>query len=492
MCLMILAYSDRGAEMMFARGTLLAWFFCVSSWAAMAEGTVRFDDGAGFAVEGRVLSFDGEFYSIETEAGALTLAARGLICTGADCPAAPRLAYRMSVSDVSLRRLAVSMLRDYARQRGHGVSEAYSPDGILAVALTDRETGGEIRFEFTRSGGDFQLLRGPSNNARATALGFDALVPAVAAENTVTGLTLLALRAAFAGEFADWTGLGGTADVVTVYRSRGFDSDLADRFALRPAANAVSPKGTMTVAAALSQDPGGLALLPLSEIGGAVPLVVTGSCGRGALAVGDAIRTGDYPLSEVITLSPPAGRAPPLVRDFLAWLIGQEARDAVQRAGFVDLRVGAISSGFDGRQEADPVALSLGGSLSNPLETPSLDGARRLNVAMRFQDGSSQPDRLARMQIARLVKAIQSGQLEGQSVIFVGFSDADGAANTNKRLSERRAEAIRNEVVAALAGGGGVADFKALGMGEAMPVACNGVDWGERLNRRVEVWTSAP
>ncbi|MEO1239840.1 MAG: phosphate ABC transporter substrate-binding/OmpA family protein, partial [Pseudomonadota bacterium] len=383
-------------------------------------------------------------------------------------------------------------LRDFARWHRHEVREVFGPSGIEKITLRHQETGGEIGFDFVASGGDLQLQRGPGRNARATALGFDALVPAVAAENSVAGLTLLALRSALAGEFDNWSGLGGADYPVTVYTDRGFESALANRFALRPAVNARIEERPGHTAAALSDDPGGLALLPLSEIGSAVPLVITGACGRGALAVGDAVRTGDYPLSEVISLSPPPGRAPPLIRDFLSWLAGRDAQRAVQRAGFVDLRVGTVRPGFDGRQEADPVALSLGGSFSSQSAGEDLEGAQRLNVAMRFQDGSSQPDRLARMQIQRLVQAIQSGQFEGQSIIFVGFSDADGAVGANLRLSERRAEAIRSEVVSALSGSGGVAAFKAVGLGEAMPVACNGVDWGERLNRRVEVWLDAP
>lgn len=489
---MTLAGSGSGAEMRLYRRILLVCVICLSPCAAYAEGMVRLDDGAGFVIEGRVLSFDGEFYRMETDVGPLTLAARDLTCWGVACPAAPRLAYRISADDASLRRLAVSVLRGFAREHGHATSELFSPDGITALTLTDHRTGGEFRFEFVTEGGDLQMQRGPGNNARAYALGFDALVPAVAAENAVTGLTLVALRAAIAGEFADWSGLGGGSDPVTVYISRAFERGLAQRFDIRAAANAAISEHPSDVATALMADPGGLALLPLSDIGGAIPLVVTGACGRGTIAVGDAIRTGDYPLSEVISLSPPPGRAPPTIRDFLTWLAASGAREVVQRAGFVDLKVSAVLPGFDGRQEADPVALSLTGDLTNRGQQSSLEGARRLNVAMRFQDGSIQPDRLARMQITRLVKAIGSGQFEGQSIIFVGFSDANGAANTNLRLSERRAEAIRNEVVAALPGNGGVVGFETLGMGETMPVACNGVSWGERLNRRVEVWISAP
>ncbi|MEL7026976.1 MAG: OmpA family protein, partial [Pseudomonadota bacterium] len=283
---------------------------------------------------------------------------------------------------------------------------------------------------------------------------------------------------------------GGSQSNVSVHWSDELGGSLVRQFELQPGQEAIHHATFDGAADALAEDGGGLALLPLSEIGAGVPLVVTGACGRGTLGVGDAIRTGDYPLSEVVVLQYPTARQTPLARNLLKWLDGERAGIAIQRAGFVDLAVGPVIAAFDGRQEADPIALSFDGGTATEALRATLDDALRINVAMRFQDGSSLPDRTARLQISRLVSAIKSGEFDGQRIYFVGFSDADGAASTNLRLSERRAEAIRNEVEAAVTGLGGVTGFEAVGLGEAMPVACNGIDWGERLNRRVEVWAA--
>jgi len=148
-----------------------------------------------------------------------------------------------------------------------------------------------------------------------------------------------------------------------------------------------------------------------------------------------------------------------------------------------------VPRGRDGRQEADPLALaSTGvGGIETSMQA-ELGGARRLDIAIRFRDGSSLPDLAARVQIARLARAIASGRFDGDRLILAGFSDANGAAATNLQLSQRRAEAIRAAVLAEPVTGERLTALEARGFGEAMPVACNGVDWGESLNRRVEVW----
>jgi len=83
-------------------------------------------------------------------------------------------------------------------------------------------------------------------------------------------------------------------------------------------------------------------------------------------------------------------------------------------------------------------------------------------------------------EIAKLLKA--SPQLQ---VLVVGHTDAKGALDYNRELSQRRAHAI----VEALAGAHGIARSRlsALGVGMAAPVASNRTEEGRALNRRVEL-----
>jgi outer membrane protein OmpA-like peptidoglycan-associated protein len=71
-----------------------------------------------------------------------------------------------------------------------------------------------------------------------------------------------------------------------------------------------------------------------------------------------------------------------------------------------------------------------------------------------------------------------------RSIAIDGFTDDRGGAETNRRLSERRAQAVRRALIAA-----GVAPSRivARGLGESYPVASNASPAGRQLNRRVEI-----
>jgi outer membrane protein OmpA-like peptidoglycan-associated protein len=69
-------------------------------------------------------------------------------------------------------------------------------------------------------------------------------------------------------------------------------------------------------------------------------------------------------------------------------------------------------------------------------------------------------------------------------IIIKGHTDAEGADDYNQRLSEERADRVRNFLIAE-----GVASQRitAIGFGESMPVATNSTQAGKQQNRRVEV-----
>lgn len=483
-----------GVPIVWLRSLLTAATLAAFPVPALAD-TVTLRSPSGLTVSGTVVAYDGEFYRIDTGRGVVTIAGAGLACEGPACPGDVVERLGLSTSDTTLARLAVSLLSEFATSRGWRVVETHDVSGPVEIAMGGEQGGPRFIVSFRDDGQSWKILRDPRDlppsGWQDKPLAFDALVPAVSVENPVAGLTLLGLRAALAGEFPDWVGLGGGEAPVAVHWAEGLSGPLTERHDLVPDGAATVHEDIGDAADAVARTPGGLGLLPLSEIGSAVPLVVSGPCGRGAIGVPTAIRTGDYPLSEAVLLRHAAGRPPPVARSLLDWLESSGAEAAVRHAGFVDLAVGEVLPGRDGRQEADPPSLASfgaggGGGRTTGVE---LDGARRLDVAIRFRDGSSLPDRAASIQIDRIARAIAAGRFDGDRLILAGFSDANGAAAVNLQLSQRRAEAIRAAILAELGAGGGqrVAP-EARGFGEGMPVACNGVAWGESLNRRVEVW----
>jgi outer membrane protein OmpA-like peptidoglycan-associated protein len=74
------------------------------------------------------------------------------------------------------------------------------------------------------------------------------------------------------------------------------------------------------------------------------------------------------------------------------------------------------------------------------------------------------------------------------NLIIVGHTDDTGSEAYNQRLSEQRADAVRDHIVH---GGVGSERLQARGMGETRPVASNETADGRTQNRRVEIQIAA-
>lgn len=70
------------------------------------------------------------------------------------------------------------------------------------------------------------------------------------------------------------------------------------------------------------------------------------------------------------------------------------------------------------------------------------------------------------------------------NIVVEGDTDSSGSDSYNQGLSERRAWAVANRLMAGSVSGSRIST---LGLGESNPVASNETDAGRRLNRRVEI-----
>ncbi|MDT0630935.1 OmpA family protein [Rubrivirga sp. S365] len=127
-----------------------------------------------------------------------------------------------------------------------------------------------------------------------------------------------------------------------------------------------------------------------------------------------------------------------------------------------NLRVGS------GGQETGYGALSTGGRVT----------AR----GILFESGSAQLTGSSTAELTQLLAALEDAP--GLRVRIEGHTDASGGADTNRRLSQQRADAV-----AAWLTGRGVSPsrLEAVGMGEDQPIASNDTAAGREQNRRVEI-----
>ena len=90
--------------------------------------------------------------------------------------------------------------------------------------------------------------------------------------------------------------------------------------------------------------------------------------------------------------------------------------------------------------------------------------------------GSSQND------VARMAAIL--AEYDKTNILVSGHTDSTGSEAMNQTLSENRAGAVRNIMVA-----NGVAANRiaTVGFGESQPVADNGTEYGRQINRRVEI-----
>ncbi len=488
-----------------------ALFLFWSSIAVAQTVTLSSNDGS-LALEGRVLGFDGRYFRLETVYGEVTVDGDAMLCAGSGCPSpsAPMVRVRISGTASATSVLLPALVEGFALRNGYAFARVTEDATHFSYTLVDGSDGApliEIGFRISSSGEGFADLivdeadlvaslrpirageaeleqeagRGDlTRPGQATILALDAIVPVVSAGSALNAITLPTFLAAFSDP-------DSTRPVHTLARGSGVVELFVDR-ALRPEGLSLSPRIVFhqTVEAlkeALLDDPQAIGLMALSEASGLRRLDLSGTC---ALSYGTALadlKSGDYPLVAPIYVYRPMRRLPPIMQDFMAYLETPAAQVVVQRAGFVD-------------QQPDEIPLAAqGGRLVGAIEQAGADvplpelkdilailaGSARLSVSLRFEEGGDVLTSVSRAALDRLARQIARGAYAGRSLIVTGHTGSDGDFAENKAASLALAESVRNVLPA-------TQDVEVLGVGEALPSACETTVLGRAQNRRVEIW----
>ncbi len=108
-------------------------------------------------------------------------------------------------------------------------------------------------------------------------------------------------------------------------------------------------------------------------------------------------------------------------------------------------------------------------------------GAKLTLDGIVFKSGSADIDSVSAPTLARAAAAL--AKAPDAKVEVAGFTDNVGKAATNKKLSQKRADAVKGYLVKA---GAPAKQLMAVGYGPAQPVADNKTEEGRKQNRRIE------
>jgi phosphate transport system substrate-binding protein len=175
----------------------------------------------------------------------------------------------------------------------------------------------------------------------------------------------------------------------------------------------------------------------------------------------------------------------------LTYLRSAPAQLVIRRAGFVDQTPEEIPINAQGQRLANAIVqagpeVDLG-ELQRMLAV--LGPLQRLTTTFRFGAGSARLDAQSSSNVQQLAQALEGGFYDARRLVFVGFSDGDGPARTNREIALQRAEAVRSAVLeAAETANLDRIEMQVDAFGEALPMACDDSAWGRQVNRRVEVW----
>ncbi len=506
---------------------IAALFFLFAGGAARAQDvTLSARDGA-ISISGTLVTFDGEFYRVDTRYGVLVVDGQGVICTGPGCPDLDAYVAEFTFSGAPAmgRHLMPDLLQAYAARRGLQVTRDIRDDGEFSLVLSDPVAGrtvARVGFKLTSTAEGFaDLLTDQADivmalrpvNDEEIALGLDAglgdlsrgrqsrvvaldaLVPVVARANPKRRLEIEQLAAMLSGRQSEWPdGQGGIGLHVPASgsgRRTALQADFLTPFGLTLTAKATAHQSGRALSDAVAADPLALGVVGLSDLGNAVRVTLTGRCGMPLPATRSTIKTGDYPFTAPLLLYLPARRLPLFARQFLDYLTTPPAQLVIRRAGFVDQQREEIPLDAQGIRLSNAIAKA---GPEVPLEelqrmNAALQGHARLTTTFRFRGGSTELGPQSAGNAVTLARALESGLYDDRELVFIGFSDGEGDWQVNRRIARERAVAVRDAVRnAAITADPARLKLRVAAFGEAMPITCDDTDWGRAINRRVEVW----
>lgn len=486
-------------------------------------------------IVGKLLSFDGEKYLVETKSlGVVTAKADEFACIKGDCPEASDAGARTSDNEV-LRiktsttistRLIPELVRGFAANMGasaksldesadNTVFEIRGKDGTSVTTIAVQKGGSETAFSALAAGeADIGIADRPISDEEIGlltnagfpqinqpgyehAVGFDSIVIIISSKNTLDLMSVDNISRIFSGEIRDWSEFKLPSSKINVYatseQSGAFQT--FSSIALKPFRRSLAPsvdtsKSEAELAEAVAQDPAGIGFVSLAELEPARPLVIKDVCGLAHTPSQLRIKSGEFPLARKLhfyTIKPEKKR----VKAFLEYSKSPAAFDALRKAGFTNREI--VSEPFDHFRDR------IFASLSAPTEDFDLDLMRRLmrilgpgkrlSATLRFAGYSTELDSESIGQLPDIVSFLKTRDLTKEKIIVAGYSDSGGPFYYNRDLAMKRAERVRDALInLAPKDDPSFQEIQTESFAELFPAACNDTEAGRLKNRRAEIW----
>lgn len=465
---------------------------CFSTLAQAQDATLTARDGA-LAVSGRLISFDGLVYRIDTRWGRLSVNAAAVDCEGPGCPDLTRFApeLRIAAEPWLADRVLLPLVHSFARAEGLTLTE--TPE-LLELSRGGRP---QLRLRLLPLAGPAApvLAAEAADAALSTEGAVIARLPlalATAPDAPPGPVPLTALRAQ-RRQGGGWETLGREARPLVWHGTpAGSALDRSAEVALGPVAAGMRRSDSpAALAAALARDPWGAALLPLPLPSGLVARDLRQDCGLVLDLSTFAAAAGDHALVLPVGWLETGRPLPPTARAFADHLFSPAAQAVLAAEGLPApsalLRTPLANQGIRlANALRDPNPELTRADLQSALAL--LDGAQRLALTFRFDDRTGTLEASSDKALHSLSDALATGSAAGHEVLLIGFSDSTGPAERNLTAARTRAEAVLTRLEALTPDLPPGTRLRAEALGEAFPLACDDSLAGRQLNRRVEVW----
>lgn len=498
------------------------------STPAMADTVTLKTLDETFSVQGEIISFDGQNYTVQTAIGNVVVAANLVTCDGAGCPVIEVETVEFAIAGEKTLglRLIPALLDEYSDSRGANIRTSEATDARVVFEVTGGNVPGDAQITVLptdssagldalfRGDATFALSSRPARNREArafeefglgnlrdasqeTIVALDGLIVVTHPDNPVRAITEGNVALTFGGRINTWAELGGSDAPINLYirdQTSG-SNEVFENLIMRP--NGLTIGGNITaldsdeaIAQAVLDDPNGIGVTGFASVGDTQALAIEGECGLQIPPSAFAIKTEEYPLTRLLYMYQTNQPQPTQVAAFHDFVTSEGVQSLVSDAGFIDQSITEesinaqgirVASAVIGRQEADEVA-----QIQDMLT--SLIAADRLSTTFRFETGSANLNARAQADVVRLAELLGSEKFANKEIQFIGFTDSVGDAELNRQLSEQRAEQVLASVVQSNPQLASTVRMSTLGYGEISPLGCNESNAGRLINRRVEVW----